>query len=197
MSKKVVTISLFGATAVGKSTINKILSSKISNATRLPLDYCLKSKKPDESFEEYFLRDNVDWDYVENVLTESIGTPISLSKFDYDQFVRTSQTGGKAFVMDKIVLLDGVYPYRKADYVIGLTVDEDIRKGRLLKRHLNERKQKDSTWVNFCLKNWDRLEEPVEKYRDICNLVIDTKQNIDKSILQIENLIRDTIRIAE
>jgi uridine kinase len=186
----VFTISLFGPTAVGKGTISKSMIQQIPFSNRLVLDYCMRNKRTDESLLEYVSSDNTDWILVKSILSNPVGTKVSLPIFEYDTFTRINNEGGKEFEVSKIVILDGLYPYLQADLIIGLRLDDQIRKERFTKRHFGERNQVDKTWYDFCISNWNHMPNTSEMFSSQCDMLIDTALPLNDSLKKIVDVVK-------
>ncbi|MEO5646459.1 MAG: hypothetical protein ABIO57_01660 [Candidatus Paceibacterota bacterium] len=106
MKKKI--ISLYGPTAVGKSTIAKALVDYIGadKCVRLSLDRYLLSKTENSTVIEY-LQNPVDWELLEKHLSLPIGEVIRTPEFSFESFSRLSVDGGKHLIVTPIIIVGG------------------------------------------------------------------------------------------
>jgi uridine kinase len=179
-------ISIYGPTAVGKSTISKALVDQYESEkiTRISLDRYLQDKGDNITTIEY-LQDPVDWKLLESHLGLPVGTRIQSPEFDFNNFKRISDNNGKETTITPVIIVDGAWPYKEADVFIKLTASSESRKKRLFDRHLNERKGIDKVWVDFAQEHWNAL--PGEHPNFQPTLVIDTEKPIEEIVEEINN----------
>ncbi len=186
MKKKI--ISLYGPTAVGKTTVAKKLVEYFGSdkCVRISLDRYLFSKPENISVIEY-LQNPIDWELLEKHLELPIGSVIKTPEFNFENFKRVSVDGGKELLITEIVIVEGAWPYDKADAVVKLHASSELRKKRLIDRHLGERNGIDKSWVEFAQEHWDKL--PGDGLTDQAVLVIDTDNSFDNVVAQIEDFL--------
>lgn len=178
-------ISIYGLTAVGKSTVSKALMERLGTdkACRLSLDRYLLDKPEDMPTIDY-LQSPVDWNLVKSHLNMPQGSRVKSPDFDFTTFKHVSDGEGKELVLTPTIIVDGAWPYKDADISIKLTASSDERKKRLIDRHLGERNGADKQWVEFAQENWDALPGEHPDFRP--TLVIDTEKSLEEILNDIE-----------
>jgi uridine kinase len=145
-------LSICGPSGAGKSQLAKALVRLLGEAVcaRVPTDYYLL---PAEGSRESQLRLPVhyDWPLLDRDLAAPDGTVLSTPDFDFESFVRRAERGERSFRASRVMVLDGMYPYVKADAVMLLQVPPLIRRARISER--------DRGWGTAVAARWEQLEQ--------------------------------------
>ncbi|MBP9759375.1 hypothetical protein KBD45_06790 [Candidatus Dojkabacteria bacterium] len=150
MSKHIAfkTISIFGGSASGKSSLAKVLESYDGNKfSRVAVDRLIKEKQVDDK--EYFKKPiEYDWEFLENLLANTkLDDCITLPAFDYSTFTRTSKISDKIFKVTEYLIFDAIEPYLKADFLFYINTPVEVRKQRTIER--------DEVKGIDVMKNWE------------------------------------------
>jgi uridine kinase len=146
-----VVASICGAAGSGKSHLAKTVVAALGDdrGLRVPTDYYLMPTT--EPLAAYFARPlRYDWALLDRTLSLPEGTATSTPDFDFETFRRLAEVGGRPFVLRRILVTDGVYPYSSADVRILLTAPDDVRRKRIAER--------DEIWRTRVIDRWDHLE---------------------------------------
>ncbi len=150
-SNRKIVVSICGASGLGKSQLAKTLVAKLGDeeSVRVPTDnYLVPAMEPLEAYAARPLR--YDWALLEQVLALPEGTATTTPAFDFEAFRRVADIGGKPFIVRRIVVIDAMYPYPKADAKVLLAPPSDVRKARIVER--------DKVWGTTVIGRWDHLE---------------------------------------
>ncbi|MGN6032541.1 MAG: hypothetical protein ACTHQE_12865 [Thermomicrobiales bacterium] len=151
------TIAIYAPSGSGKSQLAKRTATALGEemASRVAVDNFLVPRPAGmtrETFDRLPLR--YDWDLLRSRLALPVGTTTSAPDVDYATFVRRADTGGVAFTVRPVMLLDAMEPYPDADARVLLDVPEAVRLDRIAERDLrwgsNVRERTghlDATWA--------------------------------------------------
>ena len=133
------TVAIYAPSGSGKSQLAKRAAITLGQdiASRVAVDNFLIPRPTDmarEAFDRLPLR--YDWDLLAARLTLPIGTETSAPDVDFDRFTRRAETGGPAFVIRMVILLDAMEPYPAADARVLLAVPEAVRLARIAERDI-------------------------------------------------------------
>ncbi len=178
-------VSIYGPTSVGKTTTVKELEKRIGTekCTRISLDKYLKTKNASIDRLAFLNSDPVDWDLVESQISMPAGSLVKRPKYDHDTYTRTGIDEEYSCTIQELILIDGAWPYHKADFKIQLNLDPNIRFRRLILRYFNEWNKKGDVWVKFATENWDQLPGVYPGIK--ADLTLDTSNALDKNISKI------------
>jgi uridine kinase len=178
-------ISIYGPTSVGKTTTVKELERIIGadKCTRISLDKYLKDK-PEYVDKLTFLKsDPIDWELILSQIALPVGTKVKRLLYNHDIYKRVGIDEDHLCVMRDLIIIDGAWPFLKADVKIQLTLDSLIRFRRLILRYFNEWNEKGKVWIKFAAENWDQLPGV---YVDInADLTIDTSVPVEENVSKI------------
>lgn len=181
-------ISISGNSGSGKSTIAKTLAEKLgeNSATRIAGDYYLASNRFNSVNELLQNPIEYDWEFLEKVFENPISTKLTLPQYNFDKFVRITENGGKEFILNKIVIVDAMMPYLKADLTIFVEIDEDERYKRVFNR--------DQARGSNVMKYWNHHKismNYLENQNINFDLVLNANESIEKNtekIIEMFNL---------
>jgi uridine kinase len=183
-------ISIYGPTAVGKSTIVKSLIDQLGNqnCTRISIDHYIKTKPKDIDILEFLNSDPIDWDLVKRHINVPLGSTVHRPLFDQDNYVRISDNGGKELQINKLIFIDGAWPYVNADIKVQLNLDSLRRFRRLILRYFYEWGEKGKIWVKYATENWEDLPGVYEDLE--ADLYLDTSHAIESNTKRIMKAIK-------
>ena len=178
-------ISIYGTTAVGKSTVSKALMERLGadRVCRMSLDRYLLDKPKDVPVIEY-LQNPVDWSLLEGHLNMPEGGIVKSPDFDFITFKRVTNGEGKELLITPIIIVDGAWPYKDADVSIKLAASSDERRKRLIDRHMGERNCMDKQWVEFAQENWNALPGEHPDFQP--TVTVDTEKSLEEILSEIE-----------
>jgi uridine kinase len=144
-------LSLCGPSGSGKSQLAKALVAELGEmvCARIPTDYFLLPAE--EPLTSYFAKPlRYDWPLLDAALALPLGTATSTPDFDFNTFQRRDVTDGLPFTIRPLMVTDAMVPYPCADAVVLVSVPDDVRRDRLVRR--------DAIWSTQVIDRWHNLE---------------------------------------
>ncbi|MGB3330888.1 MAG: hypothetical protein WBA46_18130 [Thermomicrobiales bacterium] len=131
------TIAIYAPSGAGKSQLAKHTAALLGAdvASRVAVDYFLLPRPlamAREAFDRLPLR--YDWDLLATRLALPPGTLTSAPDVDFTTFRRRAETGGPAFTICPLMLLDAMEPLPGADARVLLAVPDAVRHARIAER---------------------------------------------------------------
>lgn len=114
-----VIVSICGAAGSGKSRLAKALVAELGDevSVRVPTYYYLMpATDASGSYSTIPLR--YDWALLEHAVALPEGAATATQNFDFETFQRVANVEGKPFAIRRLVFIDAMYPYPKADVTI-------------------------------------------------------------------------------
>lgn len=153
------TIAIYAPSGAGKSQLAKRTAAVMGEdaASRVAVDYFLVPR-PETMVRPAFnlLPLRYDWDLLAARLALPIGTETSAPDVDFTTFFRRADTGGIAFTVRPVMLLDAMEPYPDADFRVLLALPDAVRLERIAARdrrwdtNVRERTgHLDATWKHW------------------------------------------------
>jgi uridine kinase len=162
-------VSICGPSGSGKSQLAEALVVGLGEevAVRVPADYYLAPAPADGTLTDYFASPlDYDWAALERAVSLPEGTATSTPDFDFESFRRVAETGGRPFVLRRLVFVDAIYPAPFADATIALDPPDDVRRARIVER--------DERWGTNVIGRWAHLELATARLRSL-NVAYDLK----------------------
>jgi uridine kinase len=144
-------VSICGPSGSGKSSVAKALVCELGAqfCVRIPGDLFLTPAQG--TLDEYWRQPlRYDWVMLARVLTAPDGAVVGLPDFDFERFVRRSDSGGREVMLRRIRVVDALLPYPRADMTVRLFAPAECRRARIIAR--------DAVWGSHVMKRWDALE---------------------------------------
>lgn len=132
-------VAIYAPSGSGKSQLAKQTAAVLGEtiASRVAVDNFLvprPTEMPRAVFDRLPLR--YDWALLAARLALPIGTQTSAPDVDFETFIRRAETGGSAFTVTPVMLLDAMEPFPEADARIFLEVPEMVRLERIAERDI-------------------------------------------------------------
>lgn len=146
-------VSIVGPSGAGKSQLAKLTQSVLGDeiATRIPTDDFFVPRPAQLPLAEFLKRPlQYDWDLLRFVLQQPIGTPVETPDADFTGFTRTSNSGGRPFIIRPVMITDAMVRFPGANMLVLLDVPAPVRRERIAAR--------DIRWGAHVLANWEHLE---------------------------------------
>lgn len=133
------TIAIYAPSGSGKSQLAKRTAAALGEAvaSRVAVDNFLVPRPADmprDEFDRLPLR--YDWTLLRARLALPPGTETSAPEVDFTTFLRVAETGGPAFVVRPVMLLDAMEPFPDADARVLLAVPDAVRLERIAERDI-------------------------------------------------------------
>jgi len=178
-------VSIYGPTAVGKTTTVKALEKRIgiNKCTRISLDKYLRTKDQNLNKLTFLSSDPVDWSLIQAQIALPTGSSVKRPKYEHDTYTRVGIDEEHKCTIQDMILIDGAWPYINADIKIQLDLDSNIRFKRLILRYFNEWNKKGEMWVRFATENWDQLPGIYPEVS--ADLTLDTSNALDQNVSEI------------
>ncbi len=141
-------ISICGGSGCGKTFLAVRLAERLGleRAVRIPTDYYLKPN-PYPTLAAFFQHPlEYDWELLDAVLAAADGTARSTPVFDFVNFRRLSERGGRAFTVRPIAITDAMVPHPSANLTVLVRCPEEERKRRIIER--------DQRWNTSVIDYW-------------------------------------------
>jgi energy-coupling factor transporter ATP-binding protein EcfA2 len=156
-------VGICGPSGAGKSTLTKALVGRLGPArcARVPGDYFIAPRPPDEALERYFRRAlEYDWLLLGERLAAPPDTVLTTPDFDFEAFRRRAPHGGRSFAAREVMLVDAMYPYPGAAVSILVSAGEARRRERVAGR--------DLVWGTAVAGRWGHLEATRRALEALC-----------------------------
>lgn len=147
-------VTICGGAGAGKSQLARATAAELGEAlaSRVPTDYFLIPRRQGESREHFLARPLMyDWPLLSAALDAPMGTHQTTPDFDFEEFRRLRESGGRPYVVRPVMLCDAMAPYPGADLVVRLDAPVDVRMARVAER--------DTGWRTRVRDRSDQLEE--------------------------------------
>jgi uridine kinase len=180
-------VSIVGPSNSGKSQLAKQAAALLGEqvAGRVPADYFLVPRRAAQSLRAYILEPlQWDWELLNSVLAEPLGTAVSTPDFDFGKFVRTAATGGKPFTIRPVMLIDAMAAFPGADLVVRVDVPETERRIRALARDSRQGSDVVSRWANMEM-SWDAARRELP----LVDLLLEGTQPLEQNARVLADLI--------
>ena len=143
-------VSVCGPSGAGKSQLAKALTSSFGEdaCARVPADYFIMPVVGplDESLNLPIV---YDWATMYRTVARPLGEVVSTPRFDFSTFKRSYDGDTRSFVVRPLLIIDAMYPYPCADFVVQLELDASERRQRIIDR--------DGEWSTRVLDRWEQL----------------------------------------
>src|SRR4051794_24431085 len=132
MTERPFVVSICGPAGAGKSQLVKALVEVLGAevASRVPTDYF--AIPATASLVSYFhLPLRYEWESLSRRLNEPLGTEVSTPDFDFEQFQRRAETGGRSFTIRPVMIVDAMESYPQSQAIVLLTIPGETRQARI------------------------------------------------------------------
>lgn len=144
-----IVISICGGSGAGKSQLAKQLVAHLGadSCSRVPTDYYLLPGAAAEPLA-------YDWHLLAQTLALPDDAECTTPDFDFDHCTRLALSGGRLFYLRPVMVIDGMLPYPRADYIFLLKTPEDERQRRITAR--------DAIWQTRVIDCWNQNENTLD-----------------------------------
>ena len=180
-------VTIYGPAGAGKSQVAKAVAAALGEevAARVPTDYFLVPRSEGMALAEYHGRSlGWDWALLAARLALPLGTATSTPDVDFEAFVRRAPTGGLAFTVRPVMIVDAMAPFPGANLRVLLEAPDDVRRARIVDR--------DRRWGTTVSDRWEHLQATWAAARDgvAPDLVLDATRPIADTAARIAEVVR-------
>lgn len=187
-------ISICGGSGCGKSLLAKQLVEYLGadRAVRVPTDYYLKSN-PYPGMAEFFRHPlQYDWDLLDLTLRMTDGMLVTTPDYDFVNFRRRSDQGGREYCLRPVILIDAMLPYPGADLTVLLECSDEERRRRIIER--------DQRWKTQVIDDWALHQVTLKamlREKPSFDLILDGQAPVIENVQKLYNRLVLNQRITE
>ena len=186
MNIKKLVVSVFGDSGSGKTCLTQAMARELGEETACAINADFFSiDRNGRPLHEM----TCDFTLLESVIAQPVGTLCHYPEYDFVAFQRIGLKGPLTFRLQKITLIDYMYPYPKADVFIHLDMPFRGAVDRVLQRD-----PPDWEWRALLAEHWEKIpsvrdSEAVRKlpHSLVLDATLPIKQNVGRAISYIQN----------